>query len=97
MDKNRTIIKISGREYTMMGTEPVSYLKRVGAYVDRKIQEIHLASGLNEPRLTVLTALNLADELFKAQEEVNRLRREMNELRREIALLRRTQRQEETK
>ena len=88
--KHRTVVKVGGKEYTMVGTETEAYMKRVADYVDRTQNEIRIATGLIEPKLTVLTALNLADELFKAQGEVNRVRRELNLLRRQTGMLRRS-------
>ena len=89
MQKHRTVVKVGGKDYTMVGTETEAYMKRVAGYVDRMQNEIHIATGLIEPKLMVLTALNLADELFKAQGEINRIRREMNLLRRQTGMLRR--------
>ena len=70
MDKNKVVVTVHGREYTLVGAEPVDYMQRVAGYVDRRMSEISYASYLPEDRLMALTALNLADELLKSKDEV---------------------------
>ena len=81
MQKNKTVVTVRGKEYTLVGTEPVEYMQRVATYVDRRMTEISLASYLSEDRLMTLTALNIADELLKSKAEVNAMRKEMTQLR----------------
>ena len=64
MDKNKVVVTVHGREYTLVGAEPVDYMQRVAGYVDRRMSEISYASYLPEDRLMALPALNLADELL---------------------------------
>ena len=79
MKKNRAVVTVHGREYTLLGEEPTDYMQRVAAYVDRRMSEISFSAPLSEDRLMALTALNL---------EVAAMRREMANMRREMAALR---------
>lgn len=81
MEKVRVVVKIAGKEYSMVSTDSESHVKRTAAYVDRKMTEIQVASRQAMPALSVLVALNIADELLKAQEENRRLRKELASIR----------------
>ena len=85
MDKNKVVVTVHGREYTLVGAEPVDYMQCVAGYVDRRMSEISYASYLPEDRLMALTALNLADELLKSKDEVTAMRREMTQMRQALA------------
>lgn len=77
MEKQKTILTVAGKEYTIVSEDPVDYVKRVGVYVDRKLSEIEKATRLPTNMAAVLTALNIADELLKAHDENTKLRREL--------------------
>ena len=84
MQKNKTVVTVRGKEYTLVGTESVEYMQRVAGYVDRRMNEISFSNYLSEDRLMTLTAINIADELLKSKDEVNMMRREMAQLRQEM-------------
>ena len=84
MQKNKTVVNVRGKEYTLVGTESVEYMQRVAAYVDRRMTEISFSAYLPDDRLTTLTALNLADELFKSKDEVSAMRRELAQMRKAL-------------
>ena len=79
MEKTKTTVHIGGRDYTMVGVESEEHIRRVAVYVDRKLEELTLATRLPQRMVAVLTALNIADDLIKAQDENTRLRRELLE------------------
>ena len=81
MEKTRTTVRIAGREYTLTGTDPEEHMRRVAVYVDRKMEELTLSTRLPQPMIAVLTAMNIADDLIKAQDENTRLRKELLEAR----------------
>jgi cell division protein ZapA len=87
--KNRTVVKVGGREYTMLSDETPEYIHRVAAYVDRKMEEINVASKLSNVMLAVLAALNITDELLKAQDDNARMRKDLGEARQQLNLLQR--------
>ena len=76
---NRVVIDICGEEYTFVAEESPAYMQRVGSYVDGKIKEALTASKVGRADAAVLTAVNITDELFKAQEEADQLRRQIKQ------------------
>ncbi len=84
MEKQKTVVHVAGRDYTLASSDPTEHVRRVGVYVDRKIQEIEAASHLPSHMVAVLAALNIGDELLKAHDENTRLRRELMLLRQEL-------------
>ncbi len=82
MDKQKTTVRVAGREYTLVSADSPDHLTRVAAYVDRRITETAYAARMNKESAAVLVSLNIADELMKAHDENARLRRELNRLRR---------------
>ncbi len=76
---NRVVIDICGEEYTLVAEESPSYMQRVGSYVDGKIREVLDSSKVGRTDAAVLTAVNITDELFKAQAEADQLRRQIKE------------------
>ena len=81
MDKQKTTVRVAGKDYTLVSSDPPAYMHRIAAYADRKISETAMAAHLPVPSATVLAMINLTDELMKAQDENMRLRRELAELR----------------
>ena len=71
MDTNdrRVQVEIHGRTYTLRGEREPEAVKELAAYVNDKMSEITSRSTTADTtRIAILTALNLADELFQAQE-----------------------------
>lgn len=81
MDKQKTSVRVAGKEYTLVSADSPEHISRVASFVDRRITETAFASRMNKENVAVLVALNMADELMKAQDENARLRRELNALR----------------
>lgn len=83
---NVVSVKISGVVYNLKGEENQEYLQRVAKYVDKKIKEI---TGKNQLLSTAsaaaLSAVNIADEFFKAQEECDELKKRSKMYENEIA------------
>ena len=76
---NRVVVNICGEEYTFIAEESASYMQRVGAYVGDKMQEVLNGTKVGRTDAAVLTAANITDELFKAQEDAENLRRQLKE------------------
>lgn len=78
---NRVTVKINGVEYNLKGKEDGKYLLDVAGYVDGKFREI-LAnnSKLGTSSVAVLAALNIADELFKCDIEIEEVIKKKNSL-----------------
>ena len=71
---NRVVVNICGEEYTFIAEESASYMQRVGAYVGDKMNEVLSGTKVGRTDAAVLTAANIADELFKAQAAAEQLR-----------------------
>ena len=84
MEKIRVTVRIAGKDYTMSGYDKEEYVRRVAMYVDRKLQELSMATRMSIQDVSVLTAVTIADDMLKAQDEVNRLRRELEETRAQL-------------
>lgn len=77
--KNKVEIRICGKDYTVIGTEPDEYIQRVGLYVDRKMSEILRGNPqLSTSLASILTAVNITDEYFKLQETVEKTKDELS-------------------
>ncbi|GHU76536.1 cell division protein ZapA [Clostridia bacterium] len=77
MDKLKTSVRIAGHEYTIVGTDAPEHIQRVAAYVDRRMADLATASRMPPNVVSVLTAMNIADDLIKAQDENVRLRQQL--------------------
>ncbi len=88
MEKTRTMVKICGKEYVMAGFESEEYIHRVAIYVDRKMSELkNQYINLNPNTLAVLTAINVADDLLKLQEQFDALSKDYAEMSEELKRL----------
>lgn len=87
MDKQKTVVYVGGRGYSLVSTESPEYMRRLAAYVDRKLKEVAVATGRPSGEVAVLSALNMADELMKAQDENSLLRRQMDAMSKELQRL----------
>lgn len=74
MAKNRVAVTVGGREITMLTDETPEYILRVADYVDRQMTELNMTHRLSSAMLGTMAALNTADELLRAQDEIARLR-----------------------
>ncbi|WP_455580937.1 cell division protein ZapA [Dysosmobacter sp.] len=95
---NRVVISICGEEYTFIAEESAAYMQKVGSYVSEKMEEVLSGARVGRTDAAVLTAANIADELFKAQaaseqlrsqikgylDEANKAQSEVSELKREV-------------
>ncbi len=84
MNKNKVVVHLMGRDYTMVTDQPTEKVQRLSRYVDRRMRELAILTRASDSMLPVLTAMTLADELFTAQDEANRLRRELDEAKAEM-------------
>ena len=71
---NHVVVTICGEDYTFVAEESAAYMQKVGSYVNDKMTEILDTAKVGRVDAAVLTAVNLADELFKAQAAAEQLR-----------------------
>jgi cell division protein ZapA len=89
--KNKVDVRIAGKDYTLVGSESDEYIQKVGLYIDKKMNEIMKANGrLSTSMAAVLTAINVADDFFKAHDAENNLRKELKKAQDELEKLRET-------
>ena len=77
MKKNRVVVRLMGHDYALLTDQPPEETQRVARYVDRRMRELAITARASETAAPVLTALTVADELFRAQEENIRLNKEL--------------------
>jgi cell division protein ZapA len=77
-EKTKVDVLIAGKTYTITGLESDEYIQRVGLYVDKKMNDVLKAnSKLSTSIAAVLTALNVADDYFKAHENELEFKKEV--------------------
>ncbi len=79
MENNKIKVRIYGQEYTIIGQRTEEDIRRIASYVDERMHDIAQNSSIGSTSaLAVLSAVNLADELFSHETELLDLR-ESNE------------------
>ena len=85
--KNNTEVIIDGKVYTLSGYESQEYLQKVATYINDKIAEFKMLDEYkripSDMRSTLL-ALNIADDYFKAKNQVEKLEQDLEVKDREI-------------
>ena len=71
---NHVVVTICGEDYTFVAEESAAYMQKVGSYVSDKMNEVLNSAKVGRTDAAILTAANIADELFKAQEASEQLR-----------------------
>lgn len=65
--ENKIKVEIFGTSYILKGESDIEYMQELASYVDRKMREIQKETGILSPtKIAILSALNIADELCKA-------------------------------
>ncbi len=81
MAVTKTNVVISGRAYCIVSEESGEYVNRVAYELNERIREISdQYVGLSTVMATVLAALNLTDELFKARESLRETAEQVKQL-----------------
>ena len=70
----RVKVRIYGQDYTIAGDRDEETIRAIAAYVDEKMREVGKNYASNaQGSLAVLAAINMADELFSAREQIEEL------------------------
>lgn len=81
MEDSKVKVRIYGQEYTVSGERDEETIIEIADYVDSKMREINRFFSSNIPgSLAVLASINIADELFEAREETQRVKAEKVQL-----------------
>ena len=78
--KNKTEVLIDGKIYTLSGYESEEYLQRVATYINNKLAELKKLDGyarLSQEMKSILLELNVADDYFKAKNQVEMVEEEL--------------------
>ena len=78
--KNKTEVLIDGKIYTLSGYESEEYLQRVATYINNKLAELKNLDGyarLSQELKSILLELNVADDYFKAKNQVEMVEEEL--------------------
>ena len=71
-------VRIAGEEHTIRANAEPEYMRVCARFVDERVSDIRSKGGLMEThKATILAALSIADELFQAREELERVRRDV--------------------
>ncbi|MEY8336841.1 cell division protein ZapA [Lachnospiraceae bacterium 62-35] len=84
--RNYTEVLIDGKIYTLVGAEEEAYLQKVASYINEKISGLKKQSGFSrqsEDYQNVMVQLNMADDYFKAMEQVSSLESQKGDLEKE--------------
>ena len=61
-------VKIFGNEYTLKGEADAEYVQKVASFVDDRMNEVARSSSVaSTAKVAILAAVNIADELLRAQ------------------------------
>ena len=86
--RTATKVTIGGKTYTLSGNESEEYLQEVASYLNGKIAQLRSDEEYRNVPLdmrNVLLQLNLADDYFKARNEIRRLQKIIEERDQELA------------
>ena len=84
-EMNKVIVNINGSEYPMVGEKSEQHMLNVARYVDEEIRRISEANPkLSASVVAILSAVNIANELFECGEENDKLSKENKELKKKV-------------
>ena len=78
--KNFTEVLIGGKVFTLSGFESEDYLQKVSTYLNHKIEECSNSDGYRKQSAetrSILLALNIADDYFKAKKQIGILEEDL--------------------
>jgi len=77
-EMHKVEVRMAGKDYTLVGVESDEYIHKVAIYIDKKMNEIiRTNSRLSTAMVAVLTAVNVADDYFKAHDNEMQLDEEL--------------------
>jgi len=85
--KTSADVLIGGKIYTLSGYESEEYLQKVASYINNKVNEYGKADNFRRLPLdtqNVLLQLNIADDYFKAKQQISLLEDELKNKEKEL-------------
>ncbi len=87
-EKNKVTVRIAGNEYVISGAASPDYIQKIALFVDKKLQEISRKNHLLSTSMaSVLTSINLADEMFQLSESLKKADFELSEIQKKFGAL----------
>lgn len=75
IEKKKVNVIIDGKTYTLITSDSPEKIRKIGEYVNKKINEISNTSyAIDTRNAAVLTCINIADDYFKSVEDADNLR-----------------------
>lgn len=85
--KTDTEVIIGGKVFTLSGYESEEYLQKVASYINNKMTEYNKVDGFRRQSLdrqNVLLQLNIADDYFKAKNQITLLEEDVAQKEKEL-------------
>ena len=85
--KTDTEVIIAGKVFTLSGYESEEYLQKVASYINNKVAEYNKVDSFKRQSTdtqNVLMQLNIADDYFKAKNQISRLEEEIQNKEKEM-------------
>lgn len=85
--KTDTEVIIGGKVFTLSGYESEEYLQKVASYINNKMAEYNKVDGFRRQSLdtqNVLLQLNIADDYFKAKQQITLLEEDIEAKEKEL-------------
>ncbi|MBQ8592435.1 MAG: cell division protein ZapA [Lachnospiraceae bacterium] len=85
--KTDTEVIIGGKVFTLSGYESEEYLQKVASYINNKMAEYNKVDGFRRQSLdtqNVLLQLNIADDYFKAKQQITLLEEDIESKEKEL-------------
>jgi cell division protein ZapA len=84
--KHNTEVLIDGKIYTLAGSEEEGYIQRLASYINEMVLTLKRQEGFTKQSAeyqNVMIELNMADDYFKAREQIVRLEQQKAEMEKE--------------
>lgn len=84
--KHKTEVLIDGKIYTLAGSEEEGYIQRLASYINEMVLTLKRQEGFTKQSAeyqNVMIELNMADDYFKAREQIARLEQQKAEMEKE--------------
>lgn len=82
-ESKKIVIRVAGRTYKVKGAESEEQLRLIESCVNEKIKALHKlfsVQNLDEETILMLTAINLADDYLKADQQLQALKTRVDKL-----------------
>lgn len=71
--KNRIEVIIGGALYVLQGSESPEHMQRVASYIDgviKDVKKLDISNRMSTTQVAMLTSINVADDLIKAENKI---------------------------